>query len=183
NDQKRAAYALDVFGQLYDIERDIKDKSSAERKEARQKLAKPIWENFGRWLEENAGLIKENSAIYKAFAYTMKRHKRLSVYMENGMLNIDNNPIESSIRPIALGRRNFLFSGSHDGAQRSAMLYSFMGTCKLHGINPMTWMEDVLKRINTHPSDKIHELLPPNWKKLQEETLEEKQENTILKTA
>lgn len=157
NDPKLAAYALEVFSHLYDIEREIKDGTADERKKARQELAKPIWADFGRWLEENAGLLNEKSAIYKAFAYTMKRYKRLSVYMENEILNIDHNAIESSIRPIALGRRNFLFSGSHDGAQRSAMLYSFMGTCKLHGINPMVWMVDVLKRINNHPSSKIQD--------------------------
>lgn len=172
NDPARSAYALDVFGRLYDIEREIKDKTPDQRKKARQELAKPIWSDFGRWLEDNAGLLNEKSAIYKAFAYTMKRYKRLSVYIENELLNIDNNPIESSIRPIALGRRNFLFSGSHDGAQRSAMLYSFMGTCKLHGINPMVWMVDVLKTINNHPSEKVQELLPHQWKKMKEERLE-----------
>ena len=97
----------------------------------------------------------------------MKRYKRLAIYMDNGLLNIDNNPIESSIRPIALGRKNFMFSGSHDGAQRSAMLYSFMGSCKLHGINPMIWMVDVLKKINNHPATEIQDLLPHRWKELQ----------------
>jgi len=112
--------------------------------------------------------LNEKSAIHKAFAYTMKRYKRLSVYMENGALNIDNNPIEGSIRGIALGRKNFLFCGSHDGAQRSAMLYSFMATCKLLSINPMVWMVDVLKKINKQPTDQIQDLLPHRWKKLQE---------------
>ncbi|AMP98258.1 hypothetical protein AY601_2077 [Pedobacter cryoconitis] len=168
NDPKRAAYALNVFGQLYDIEREIKDKTTSERKEARQELSKPLWILFGQWLEENAGMLNEKSAIHKAFAYTMKRYKRLSVYMENGTLNIDNNPIEGSIRGIALGRKNFLFCGSHDGAQRSAMLYSFMGTCKLQGINPIVWMVDVLKKINIQPADQIQNLLPHRWKELKE---------------
>jgi transposase len=172
NDPGRAAYALEVFGQLYDIEREIKDKTPEQRKTARQNQSKPIWIDFGNWLEENAGLLNEKSAIYKAFAYTMKRYKRLSVYMEDDLLNIDNNPIESSIRPIALGRRNFLFSGSHEGAQRSAMLYSFMGTCKLHGINPMIWMVDVLKKINNHPPQLMLEMLPHRWKIINEELLE-----------
>lgn len=168
NDPKRASYALNVFGQLYDIEREIKDKTVNERKEAIQKLFKPIWVNFGQWLEENAGMLNEKSAIDKAFAYTMKRYKRLSVYMENGALNIDNNPIEGSIIGIALGRKNFMFCGSHNAAQRSAMLYSFMGTCKLQSINPMVWMVDVLKKINKQRTDQIQDLLPHRWKKLQE---------------
>jgi len=158
---------MNIFTRLYDIERKIKDKSTCERKEVRQELAKPIWACFGQWLEDNAGQLNEKSAIHKAFAYTMKRYKRLAVYMDNGLLNIDNNPIESSIRPIALGRKNYMFSGSHDGAQRSAMLYSFMGSCKLHGINPMIWMVDVLKKINNHPATEIQDLLPHRWKELQ----------------
>ena len=88
--------------------------------------------------------------------------------MENGILNIDNNPIEGSIRAIALGRKNFMFCGSHDGAQRSAMLYSFMGTCKLLGINPMVWMIDVLKKINKQPAAQIQDLLPHRWQQLQQ---------------
>ncbi len=122
---------MDIFTRLYDIEREIKDKSTCERKEVRQELAKPIWACFGQWLEENAGHLNEKSAIHKAFAYTMKRYKRLAVYMDNGLLNIDNIPIESSIRPIALGRKNYMFSGSHDGAQRSAMLYFFHGNLQI----------------------------------------------------
>lgn len=182
NDPKRAAYALEIFGQLYDIEREIKDKTAEERQQARTEFSKPIWESFGRWLEDNAGQLNEKSAIYKAFAYTMKRFKRLSVYMEYEMLNIDNNPLESSIRPIALGRRNYLFSGSHDGAQRSAMLYSFMGTCKLHGINPMVWLEDVLKELSNNPMQPTHMFLPHNWKENQKgET--EKQTNFIVRSA
>jgi len=88
------------------------------------------------------------------------------VYATDGKLNIDNNPVENSIRPVAIGRKNYLFAGSHDAARRSALLYSLMGTCKLHGINPFIWLRDVLQRINTHPINKIDELLPHNWKPL-----------------
>ncbi len=92
------------------------------------------------------------------------RWNELMVYTTDGKLNIDNNPVENSIRPVALGRKNYLFAGSHEAAQRSAMLYSFMGTCKLNKINPAVWLTDVLKRINNHPINKITELLPQNWK-------------------
>ena len=122
NDPKRAAYAMDIFSRLYDIEREIKDKSIDERKEVRQELAKPIWVGFGHWLEENAGHLNEKSAIHKAFAYTMKRYKRLAIYMDNGLLNIDNNPIESSIRPIALGRKTTC-SLDHMMAHKEAQCY------------------------------------------------------------
>ena len=86
------------------------------------------------------------------------------IYTANGKLNIDNNPVENSIRPVALGRKNNLFAGSHEAAQRSALLYSLLGTCKLNNINPFTWLKDVLQRIATHPINKIEELLPQNWK-------------------
>ena len=86
------------------------------------------------------------------------------VYTTDGKLNIDNNPVENSIRPVAIGRKNYLFAGSHEAAKRTAMLYSLLGTCKLHSVNPMVWLTDVLKRIASHPINKINELLPQNWK-------------------
>lgn len=170
NDPERAEYAMSVFGQLYDIERKIQDADIHSRKTIRKEQAKPIWEKFGNWLQENLAELNQGSAIFKAFVYTMKRFKRLSVYMEDGKLNIDNNPIERSIRGIALGRRNYLFCGSHPAAQRSAMLYSFVGSCKLHDLDPMEWLVDVLEKIQDQPQDKMQELLPHNWKKNKKNT-------------
>jgi transposase len=164
NDPGRAQYVMSMFQALYDIERTHKQDTPAERFAARQQKAKPIWDTFSAYLTEQAPQLKEGSAIHKAFAYTMKRFKRLTKYLDDGLLDIDNNSIENSIRAIALGRRNFMFSGSHDGAARSAMLYSLTGTCKMNGINPLEYLTDVLKRINTHPKDQINDLLPNNWK-------------------
>jgi len=76
------------------------------------------------------------------------------------MLNIDNNPVENSIRPVALGRKNYLFCGSHEAAQRSVVLYSLLGTCKMHGIEPHGWLKNTLKKIAAHPINRIQELLP-----------------------
>ena len=106
------------------------------------------------------------SPIGKALGYSIERWNELVMYTSDGKLNIDNNPVENSIRPVAIGRKNYLFAGSHEAAQRSAMLYSLMGTCKLHGINPSVWLKDVLQRINNHPINKITELLPQNWNPL-----------------
>ncbi len=86
------------------------------------------------------------------------------IYATDGKLNIDNNPVENCIRPVAIGRKNYLFAGSHEAAQRSAMLYSLLGICRLHGINPFIWLKDVLQRIATHHINKIEKLLPHNWK-------------------
>jgi hypothetical protein len=88
------------------------------------------------------------------------------IYASDGKLNIDNNPVENSIRPVAIGKKNYLFAGSHEAAGRSAMLYSFLGTCKLNSVNPFIWLQDVLGRISNHPINKIEELLPQNWKPL-----------------
>jgi transposase len=82
------------------------------------------------------------------------------VYATDGKLNIDNNPVENCIRPVAVGRKNYLFAGSHEAAQRSAMLYSLMGTCKLHDINPFTWLRNTLEQIAPYPVNRIAELLP-----------------------
>ena len=79
------------------------------------------------------------------------------------MLNPDNNPVERSIRPVAPGRKNFLFAGSLRGAQRIAMIYSLPGTCKINNVNPYEWLKDVIGRINAHPINRISELLPHNW--------------------
>lgn len=79
---------------------------------------------------------------------------------------IDNNPVENCIRPVAVGRKNYLFAGSHEAAQRSAMLYSLMGTCKLNDVNPFSWLKNVLGIIPSHPINRIQELLPYDWKAL-----------------
>jgi hypothetical protein len=105
------------------------------------------------------------SSIGKALGYSIERWEKLSLYTENGMLNIDNNPVENSIRPVALGRKNYLFAGSHEAARRSGMLYSLLGTCKMHNIEPYTWLKDVLHRIAGHPINKVNELLPHRWAK------------------
>lgn len=167
NDPQRAEHAMDVFGKLYTIERQIKDDAAQERLLARQEQAKPIWREFGRWLQQEIPMLNEKSAIYKAFAYTMARFRKLSVYMEDPKLNIDNNPIEASIRSVAMGRNNFLFCGSHPAAQRSAMLYSFMASCKLHQINPTDWLTDVLAKVSNCDGNELKQLLPQNWKKNQ----------------
>src|SRR5215211_3405700 len=106
------------------------------------------------------------SAIGKALGYSIERWNELMMYTSDGKLNIDNNPVENSIRPVAIGRKNYLFAGSHEAAQRSAMLYSLLGTCKLNGINPIVWLTDVLKRLPSHQINKVQDLLPQNWKTL-----------------
>jgi transposase len=106
---------------------------------------------------------KKNN-IGKALAYNIERWEKLCLYMQNRMLNIDNNPVENSIRPVALGRKNYLFAGSHEASQRSATIYCMLGTYKMHGIEPYQWLRKVLQSIADHPINKIEELLPHRFK-------------------
>ena len=162
NDKERATYALDQIQKLYTIERICKEKTLnfAEIREVRQQKSVPILQSFFNWMKEQYIQTTPKSAIGKALAYSLQRWERLSTYADNGMLNIDNNPVENSIRPVALGRKNYLFAGSHEAAQRSAMLYSLLGTCKMHNIEPLTWLVNTLEKIATHPINRISELLP-----------------------
>jgi len=162
NDQARADYALGQIQQLYAIERDCAERklSFDQIKEERQQRAAPILEHMKGWLTDAYRQVLPQSAIGKAIAYNLARWDRLSIYITDGRLKIDNNPVENAIRGPVIGRKNYLFAGSHEGAGRSAMLYSLMGTCTMHGINPFEWLKDVLIRIPDHPINRIEELLP-----------------------
>ncbi len=170
-DPGRAAYVLDQMQQLYAIERSCKDQNMSfeQRKDTRQEQSVPILIALGKWMTEEYTQRKvlPKSPIGMAMAYSIKRWDTLGRYTDNGMLSIDNNPVENSIRPVALGRKNYLFCGSHDAAQRTAMIYSLLGSCKMQGINPYLWLKDILTRLPMHPINKIKELLPHNWKPLQ----------------
>ena len=165
NDAVRADYALKQIQLLYAIERKANEKQLTEAQvaELRKEESVPILESLGSWMKQAYTEVLPKSVIGKALAYSIERWQRLSLYTSDGKLNIDNNPVENAIRPVAIGRKNYLFAGSHEAAQRSAMLYSLLGTCKLHDVNPFTWLKDVLPRIAIHPFSKVHELLPHNW--------------------
>jgi transposase len=170
NDRDRAEYALEQIGKLYTIERQCKEQSLSfdYTLELRKEKSIPILESLGEWMKQqymNQIEVKPKSAIGQALAYSIERWNRLSLYAKNGMLNIDNNPVENSIRPVAIGRKNYLFAGSHEAAQRSAMLYSLLGTCKMHNIEPYQWLKSVLEKIADHPINRIEELLPHRFNK------------------
>lgn len=165
NDSDRAAYVLGQLQKLYALER--KNAEEQLDQEAflalRQKQAVPVLKELKTWLVENYQQVTPKSPIGQAIAYALPRWEKLSAYLQDARLKIDNNLVENAIRPLALGRKNYLFAGSHEGAQRAAMIYSFIGTCKIHQINPQQWLTDVLQRIASHPVNKLEELLPGNW--------------------
>ncbi len=169
NDYDRASYALKYIQSLYEIEREAQDKEMnyEQIKELRQEKAVPILMEMESWLRQEIYLVLPKSAIGKAMSYTLNLWDRLKRYTEDGRFKIDNNLIENSIRPIALGRKNYLFAGSHEAAQQAAMLYSLLATCKINNIEPYAWLKHVLTVIQDYPANKLYELLPipANFKK------------------
>jgi len=162
NDQPRAEYMLLQIQKLYAIERlaDDQNLSYEDRGLLRVKKSKPILDEIEHWLKENIVQVLPKSQIGIAIAYTISLWSRLKRYVEDGRYEIDNNKIENSIRPVAIGRKNYMFAGSHEGANRAAMMYSFLGTCKINDIEPFTWLSDTLSRIADHKANRLEELLP-----------------------
>lgn len=163
NDAGRAEYVMQQMGLLYDIERIAKDWAADDRLVIRQEKSVPILDKLGVWIREEYQKVPPRSAIGKALAYSINRWDKLCIYCTDGNLCIDNNPVERSIRAIAIGRKNYMFCGSHEAAKRAAMLYSLMGMCKLHDVNPYEWLKDVLIKIPSYPLQRVGELLPHIW--------------------
>ena len=168
-DKRTASEALAYINKLYHIENEAKEAgiTSDALKEKRQKESYPIILQFEKWMYETARKTSENSRIGKAIKYTLPLMPRLGRYVNDGRFCIDNNLIENAIRPLALGRKNFLFCGNHDAAVRAAIVYSLVDTCKAVGKDPREWMEDVLVRIpgNENNREVLRDLLPDKWAK------------------
>ncbi len=116
------------------------------------------------WFHANLTAVLPKSAIGKAIGYMLGQWSKLEKYVSDGRLEIDNNLVENAIRPVALGRKNYLFAGSHEGAKRAAMIYTLVATAKLHQVEPFAYLSDILRRLPDHPINKIAELLPQNWR-------------------
>jgi hypothetical protein len=165
-----ATEAICYIRKLYKVE-DEADKAGLtpdERCEKRQKESYPIILTFEKWMMDHYPEVLPQSRIGKAIAYTYSLLPRLSRYVNDGRINIDNNLIENSIRPLALGRKNYLFCGNDASAYRAAIVYSLIGTCKAAGVEPREWLEDVLKKIPYYLRDNrdMTELLPRTWANL-----------------
>lgn len=170
-DRTRAEHALLLYSKLYGIESYCREQNLSfdERKKIRQEKSVPIFEELKAWVKDQIPKLSTlRSPIGKAFAYFSEREKQLGVFLHDGMLLMDTNLIENTIRPIALGRNNYMFAGSHDAAQNAAqnaaIIYSLFATCKLHDVNAYDWLKFVIAAMPTFPSSRIQELLPQNWK-------------------
>ena len=168
NDSKRAKHALNLFAKIYTYDEQI-DQEAKEDDELKQKLRQdkilPVIKEIKTWIEEESLQVLPKSAIGKAMTYYINQYPKLEATMLDPRLKLDNNLIENSIRPLALGRKNYLFAGSHHAAQNTAMMYSFFGSCKMNDVNPLEWLTDILQRIPDYNIQKIDELLPNQWKK------------------
>ncbi|WP_140938452.1 IS66 family transposase [Sphingobacterium lumbrici] len=168
NDKRRAEKALLLIQQLYATERKAKEEnlSPQQIKELRLAESLPAINELGKWIFEEIKNTLPKSQIGKAMAYAYARWDALSAYLYDGNLFIDNNLVENAIRPIALGRKNYLFAGSHEAAQRSAMVYSFFAICKKHEINPFQWLKYTLQNIMSINHKNLKELYPQNYKQI-----------------
>ena len=169
NDRERAESALEQIQLLYEVERQIKDQALCfeEAAKLRVRLAYPIMVRFEKWLVAEHAKVIKGSPIEKAILYTYNRFNKLSRYHLNGRYNIDNNGLENAARPVAVGRKNYLFCQNDDTAESTAIIYSFMGCCKAAKVNFRTWMIYFLDHVHDYDQDytrDIAELLPDNLK-------------------
>lgn len=156
--------ALLRIGALYDIEDRIRGMPADKRRELRQEHAKSILDDLKAWIEATLATIPQKQKLAEAMRYALSRWAALSVYIDDGRVEIDNNIAERAMRPLGIGRKNWLFAGSDKGGERIANILTIIETVKLHGHNPEVYLTDVLRRIQDHPKDRLEELLPWRWK-------------------
>ena len=164
-DPERAEYALRVIGQLYALERQMKELELPpdEVRALREKEAYPIIREFEKWLERETSSTMPQSSIGKAVRYAYALYPRMARYVTDGRYRIDNNGAENAVRPLALGRKNYLFCRNHEAAYHAAIVYSLLGTCRVWDINPVRWLTDVFSRIQDCSVKHLEELLPHMW--------------------
>lgn len=161
-----ASEALVYIGDLYHIETLTAEMTNEERKRKRREMAYPQIIKFEEWMQMKYFDPSMGPLMRTAIEYTFKRLPKLSMYVNDGSWHIDNNGVENAIRPLAVGRKSYLFCGSDASAVRASMIYSFIATCKAAGIEPREWFEDVIRRIPEYENGKadVTHLLPKNWK-------------------
>ena len=164
NDKVRATTVMLLIQELYKVEQTSKEQNETieERHQRRLKESLPILNQIGKYIADHRKNVLPSSPIGKAFNYCVERWDALMNYLQNGIIEIDNNRVENAIRPLALGRKNYLFAGNHDFAQFTAIYYSFFATCKLNDINPYDWFTYVIENINETKTSQLEKLLPQN---------------------
>lgn len=164
-DKAKATEVLELMSQLYKTEQDMRDEDLTweQRTERRQQEAVPVLNKIEEWMKKHLPEVLPKSPLGQAIAYTLPRWKGLCAYAQHGQIEIDNNLVENAIRPLAIGRKNYLFAGSHDAAEMTAAMYSFMATCKKNGVNELDWLTDVFERVQSIKQKDLYQILPNNW--------------------
>ena len=162
-----AGEALKLFGQLYEVERQAHGLDFDQRRTLRQQQGRPVADLLHAWLMAQRQRIPDGTATAKAIDYSLGRWNALTRYLDDGALPIDNNWVENQIRPIAIGRNNWLFAGSLRAGKRAAAIMSLIHSARLNGHDPYLYLTDVLQRLPIHPASRIAELLPHRWQPLQ----------------
>lgn len=165
--KKQCDIILQLISKLYKIEKKIKDLPIEEKLARRQKESKPIHEKLHKYLQDQSLQVLPKSKFAKAINYSLKQWDALSLFLEHGELNIDNNDIERQMRPIAVGRHNWLFAQNNRGAKWAACLFSIIATCKANKINPWDYLTDILRKIHSTKQKDIWSLTPRGWAELQ----------------
>ena len=155
--------ALDRIGRLYDIERAIKGQPADRRLAIRQEKSRPLIKAFRVWLNTQLSRIPSKGDLAKAMQYALNRWQSFSLFLDDGRVAIDNNPAERAIKPVVIGRKNWMFAGADSGAEILADAMTIIETAKMSGLNPETYLADMLARINDHINPRLDELLPWNW--------------------
>lgn len=166
-DKERATYVLGRMQVLYALEERMREGRAPweERTNSRQEKAAPVLQELKEWMVGQLPSTAPGSPLGVAIAYSLQRWEGLCAYTKHGQIEIDNNLAENAIRPIAIGRKNYLFAGSHQAAEMTAAMYSFTATCKKNGVDEFEWLKDVFERIQSHKQKDLYQLLPNNWKK------------------
>lgn len=163
NKSQLAGFALEQFAKVYDIEREVKELNADQRKAIRQQHTKPILDALHQWMTLQRQKLPDSSATAKALDYSLRRWTALTRFVDDGQLPVDNNWIENQIRPIAIGRNNWLFAGSLRAGQRAAAVMTLIQSARLNGHDPYAYLKDVLARLPTQRVSLVHELLPHRW--------------------
>jgi transposase len=164
NDKIRANHVLDLYTQIYSLESEGKSMEPTQRQEHRLSKIRPLYQNILQYIKDQQNYIQPKTPIGKAMTYYQNQwHKLQNIFLDS-MLELDNNLIENKIRPLALGRKNYLFAGNHTGAHRIAMMYTFMATCKANDVNPREWLCHVLNNIKDTKIANLQSLYPQNYK-------------------
>ena len=164
-----AVQVLTLIRELYAIERTAAQLGAEERKELRQRHSVSVLQRIKETSRELQQSVLPKSPLAQAIGYTLRHWQALNRYVEDGQLKIDNNGAERAIKPLVIGRKNWMFIGSEPAAHRAAVLLSLVQTCKHLGIDPFVYLRDVIERVSTHPMSRIGELTPRQWKQLRAE--------------